>query len=167
MSERLEIPNTQITLYGSKQEIKRAMEYYRKVDIQPKLTGNEYDDRLMLMNAFVPHIKCSVCYSGNTVWNKERLIRDFKRILKNGMKALSDYLYEFLHLDCGSIAHYNKQGWIATYPTIASLHQFFKRNEYGQAVISHMPSWKADAIEIAKELDRLLDESMAVKTDAA
>jgi hypothetical protein len=158
MSERIEIPNTKITLYGAKQEIKRAMEFYKKVNIQQKLVGDEYSDRLMLMNEFVPYIKCSVCYSGNTVWNKERLIRDFKRILNKGMNVLTDYLYEFFHLDCGSIAHYNKQGWIATYPTLASLRKFFERNEYGQSVVEHMPNWKADAVEIAKEMDRLLKE---------
>jgi len=32
MSERIEIPNTKITLYGSKQEIKRAMSYLNKVN---------------------------------------------------------------------------------------------------------------------------------------
>jgi hypothetical protein len=156
MSERMEIPNTKITLYGSKQEIKSAMNYFNKANIRQKLSGDEYSDRLVLMNEFVPHIKCSVSYDGNTVWNKEKLIRDFKRVLNNGMHSLSDYLYEFFHLCCGSIAHFDKNGWIATYPTLASLRNFFERNEYGQSVVAHMPSWKADAVEIAKEMDRLV-----------
>jgi len=156
MSERIEIPNTKITLYGSKNEIKRAMSYFNEANIRQKLAGEEYSDRLILMNEFVPHIKCSITYDGNTVWNKEKLIRDFKRILNNGMKRLSDYLYEFFHLDCGSIAHFDKHGWIATYPTLASLRQFFIRNEYGQSIVEHMPHWKADAIKIAQEMNELL-----------
>jgi len=156
MSERMEIPNTKITLYGSKQEIKHTMNYFNKANIHQKLSGDEYSDRLVLMNEFVPHIKCSISYNGNTVWNREKLIRDFNKILKHGMESLSDYLYEFFHLSCGSIAHYDKNGWIATYPTLASLRKFFERNEYGQSVVAHMPSWKADAIEIAKEINELL-----------
>jgi hypothetical protein len=158
MSERIEIPNTKITLYGSKNEIKRAMSYFNEANIRQRLTDDEYSDRLMLMNEFVPYIKCSITYDGNTVWNKEKLIRDFRKILNNGMKSLSDYLYGFFHLDCGSIAHFNKQGWITTFPTMASLKQFFEKNEYGQPVIDHMPHWKADAIEIVKEMVRLLKE---------
>jgi hypothetical protein len=156
MSERIEIPNTKITLYGSKQEIKRAMSHFNKANLKHKLSGDEYSDRLVLMNEFIPHIKCSISYSGNAVWIKDKLIRDFKRILNNGMKNLSDYLYEFFHLCCGSIAHFNKQGWIATYPTLASLRKFFERNEYGQAVVAHTPQWQADAIEIATEMEQLL-----------
>jgi hypothetical protein len=152
----MEIPNTKITLYGSKEEIKSAMNYFNKANIRQKLSGDEYSDRLVLMNEFVPHIKCSISYDGNTVWNKAKLIRDFNKILKHGMESLSDYLYEFFHLCCGSIAHFDKRGWIATYPTLASLRNFFERNEYGQSVVAHMPSWKADAIEVAKEMDRLL-----------
>ncbi len=158
MPERMDISNTKITLYGSKQEIKRAMIYFNKANLRLKLSNNEYSDRLMLMNEFVPHIKCSICYGGNTVWNKERLIRDFKRILKSGMKALTDYLYEFFHLDCGSIAHYDKHRWIATYPSLASLCAFFEKNEYGQSVAEHIPNWKADAIEIVKEVNQLLKQ---------
>ena len=156
MSEHIEIPNTKITLYGSKQAIKHAMNCFNKANIRQKLSDDEYADRLVLMNEFVPHIKCSISYSGNTVWNKEKLIRNFNKILKHGMESLSDYLYEFFHLSCGSIAHFDKRGWIATYPTIASIRQFFHRNEYGQSVVAHMPSWKADAVDIAKEMDRLL-----------
>jgi hypothetical protein len=156
MSEHIEIPNTKITLYGSKQEIKHTMNYFNKANIRQKLSGDEHSDRLVLMNEFVPQIKCSISYNGNTVWNKEKLIRDFNKILKHGMESLSDYLYEFFHLCCGSIAHFDKRGWIATYPTIASLRKFFHRNEYGQSVVAHMPSWQADAVEIAQEMDRLL-----------
>ena len=158
MSERLEIPNTKITLYGSKQEIKQAINYFNQANIHSKLSGEEPSDRLVLMNDYLPNIKCAISYSGNTVWNKEKLICDFKRILNNGMHSLSDYLYEFFHLSCGSIAHFNKQGWIATYPTLASLRNFFIKNEYGEPVIAHIPSWQTDVAEIAQAMDRLLNK---------
>ncbi len=158
MSERLEVPNTKITLHGTRQEIKRAMNYFNQANIHSKLSSDESSDRLMLMNEFVPVIKCTISYNGNTVWNKEKLICDFKRILNNGMHSLSDYLYEFFHLSCGSIAHFNKQGWIATYPTLASLRNFFIKNEYGEAVIAHIPSWQTDAVEITQAMDQLLNK---------
>ncbi len=134
------------------------MNYYNQVNIQLKLSGEEHSDRLVLMNDHLPNIKCAISYNGNTVWNKEILIRDFKRILNNGMKNLSDYLYEFFHLSCGSIAHFNKQGWIATYPTLASLHNFFIKNEYGEPVTSHIPSWQSDAVETTQAMDQLLNK---------
>jgi len=158
MPERLEIPNTKITLYGAKQHIKQAINYFNQSNIQSKLSGEESSDRLVLMTDYLPYIKCAISYNGNTVWNKQRLVRDFKRILNNGMKNLSDYLYEFFHLSCGSIAHFNKQGWIATYPTLASLRNFFVKNEYGEPVITHIPSWQADAVEIAQAMDRLINK---------
>jgi hypothetical protein len=61
-----------------------------------------------------------------------------------------------LHLSCGSIAHYNKQGWIDYYPTINHLKQFFIRNEYGSRVLHHIPQWHSDAISIVKEIEPLL-----------
>jgi hypothetical protein len=158
MPERLEIPNTKITLYGAKQQIKQAINYFNKSNIQSKITGDESSDRLVLMTEYLPNIKCAISYNGNTVWNKERLIRDFKRIINNGMKNLSGYLYEFFHLSCGSIAHFNKQGWIATYPTLASLRNFFIKNEYGEPIITHIPSWQVDAVEIAQAMDRMLNK---------
>jgi len=158
MSERLEIPNTKITLYGAKQQIKQAINYFNQTSIQSKLSGDESSDRLALMNEYLPNIKCNISYSGNTVWDKQRLVRDFKRILNNSMKNLSDYLYEFFHLCCGSIAHFNKQGWIAIYPTLSSIRHFFVKNEYGEPVITHIPSWQSDAVEIAQAMDQLLNK---------
>ena len=158
MPERLEIPNAKITLYGAKQHIKQAINYFNKSNFHSKLSGDESSDRLALMTGYLPNIKCAISYNGNTIWSKDKLIRDFKRILNNGMKNLSDYLYEFFHLCCGSIAHYNKQGWIATYPTLASLRNFFVKNEYGEPVITHIPSWQSDAVEIAQAMDRLINK---------
>jgi hypothetical protein len=69
---------------------------------------------------------------------------------------LSRYFYEFLHLNCGSIAHYNIHGWIHKYPTVEHLKKFFKQNEFGKPVREWIPKWKTDAIEIVKAIEQQL-----------
>jgi hypothetical protein len=71
------------------------------------------------------------------------------------MSALTDYLYEFFHLCCGSIAHYNKHGWICEYPDIEAIKFFLLKNEYGQSVLKHQPFWASDRIEILKDVYRM------------
>ena len=66
------------------------------------------------------------------------------------------HLYEFFHLQCGSIAHYNKEGWFQTYPTLEDLKIFFKRNEYGCAVVKHPPTWYYDARLATQKMTDLL-----------
>jgi len=72
------------------------------------------------------------------------------------MGKLSDYLYKFLSLSCGSIAHYNKQGWIDVYPTVYDLRLFFVENEYGKRVLDTIPTWKTDAHRIVEEIEQIL-----------
>ena len=66
---------------------------------------------------------------------------------------LSKYFYEFLHLDCGSIAHYNIHGWIAEYPTLEHLKKFFRRNEFGRRVLDYIPYWHTDAKRIVEAIE--------------
>ena len=101
-------------------------------------------------------IKADILFDGNSVWSKKRIIKDIKRVKKGGMTKLTNHLYQFLHLCCGSIAHYNKYGWIDTYPTIEHLREFFRRNEFGQRVLDHVPHWKTDVKEIVKEIEDIL-----------
>lgn len=99
----------------------------------------------------------TVLYDGNTVWSKDKILADVKRITKNGdMTQMTNHLYEFLHLCCGSIAHYNKLGWIDTYPTVSDLKRFFANNEFGQKVIDHIPHWKTDVIGIVTGVNKIL-----------
>ena len=130
------------------------------------LIGNESKDRLLIQDVID---KCSIdaiiLYDGNIVWSYDKIISHFKKALKSGPSqmsecgsgdyCLSDYLYDFLSGSCGSIAHYNKSGWIGTYPTKEDLKSFILRNEFGQNVLSHMPSWKTDCIKIADGLIKL------------
>jgi len=47
---------------------------------------------------------------------KDSIIKNFKDIIENrDITRLKRPLYEFLHLRCGFIAHYDRYGFIATY----------------------------------------------------
>jgi len=146
------IEGTEITLYGSDKEIKFAEEKISNL----KLTGEEGEDRIALQNYVVDDVKASILYDGNSVYSKTKLISHFKRLLKNGMQSLTDELYKFFHLCCGTIAHYNKQGWIAAYPDLYALKQLFRRNDFGQIVSPSQPCWATDRIVIIEEMGKLL-----------
>lgn len=165
--------NRKITIFGSKQEIDEAAEALKGL---PDMS--EGKARLEIQRIIDEKgLKASILYDGNTVWNKTRLLKDFKKVLKAGVlghasyrsvgsmirlpvaegcPVLTKYLYEFLSLDCGSIAHYNIYGWIAEYPTVKDLRQFFIKNEYGQRVREGIPDWHTDALVIVEEMERLL-----------
>lgn len=120
---------------------------------------DEAEARLVLGRLIdVKDLRATIMYDGNTVWSKKRLIRDLQRILRDDdMSKMTDYLYEFLHLECGSIAHCNKQGWISVYPTVGDLRAFFLKNERGQHVSLSVPQWYTDAQVIVEEMARMLE----------
>lgn len=82
-------------------------------------------------------------------------------IEKRNMALLSNLAYDFLNMRCGSIAHYDRWGWIGTYPTVDHLAAFFERNEFGCPVINYLPSWAGDALAIVSEIDTMLAEYRA------
>jgi len=121
-------------------------------------------------------IRATILVNGNIVWSKKRILMNLRRIveLKRLYKdktphrhlvggvlylpaetdpVLSKYFYEFLHLDCGSAAHYNIHGWIAEYPTLEDLKKFFKKNEFGHRVLDDIPSWHTDAKRIVEAIE--------------
>ena len=106
---RKELKN-KISVYGNRKEIEEAEKLLAKVHI----LGNEYDDRLKIQQKVVPFTKASILYDGNTVWNKEKILKDIRRVIKNGMEKMSDYLYEFLHLSCGSNSEGNRKRIVFT-----------------------------------------------------
>jgi hypothetical protein len=121
----------------------------------PNLTGDEATDRLVIQKWIEEYrFKPTVLYNGNGVVRKEKIVTEFKRILKRGtLHPMSDYFYSFLTLNAGSIAHYNKVGWIREYGNSAEqLCKFFLTNEFGSNIVSYQPHWKTDCIEIGKEL---------------
>ncbi len=152
-NERIE--GTKITVYGSKSEIEEAKQEITKMS--QMLTGNEGADRLILQNKVVEKIHARILYDGNSVWNKKRLLHDLRIVMNKGMESLSNELYHFFSLDCGSIAHYDKYGWISEYPNLWALRQFFKCNEFGQSILKHQPHWATDRIVIIKEMSKMLN----------
>ena len=87
-----------------------------------------------------------ILYDGNSVWDVKRLVRQFKTFVKYyDYEHFTKYLYEFFHLQCGSFAHYNKSGWLSTYPDLESFKEFWKNNEYGSSVKDYPPAWHYDA----------------------
>ena len=110
-------------------------------------------------------LKATILYDGNQVWSRERILADVGRILKKNernspldlpMYAMTNYLYKFLTLCCGSIAHYNMLGWIDEYPTVEALKKFFIRNEFGQHVYDYVPKWKPDVRDIVSAIEAVL-----------
>jgi hypothetical protein len=145
-----------LVLYGNNHNIKEA-EIILKNNIPELPTLSEPQARIILQDCIdIQNIKADILFDGNSVWSKKRLLKDIQTVKKHGMTKLSDYLYKFLTLSCGSIAHYNKQGWIDCYPTVNGLKQFFIRNEYGNRVLYQIPKWYSDAIAIVKNIEQVL-----------
>lgn len=169
-----------IRIYGSRKTRVKAVNILLRIESLRDLT--EPEARLKIQEEMDRHRlgKDSILYSGNGVWSRTRILKNLKKIIKHGTlydskqpeivpigqilslptstgdTILSKYFYQFLHLCCGSIAHYNIQGWIAYYPTVEDLRQFFLKNEHGKRVIDDIPLWKTDVQKIVRDIERLL-----------
>lgn len=112
--------SNKITIYGSPKEIAKAKKALTRIHGLEDL--KEPEARLKIQHAIDKHkLEASILYKGNTVWNREKIIRNLKRIIKAGtlynakkpsyipigsmlrMPAigetiLSKYFYTFLHL---------------------------------------------------------------------
>jgi hypothetical protein len=148
---------SKVSIYGSAKAINVAKAELEQHVPKRLFEENEPEARRIIQSLIDDHgIKATILWDGNRVWSRKRILKDFKVIMRRGMSSLTDYLYEFFHLCCGSIAHYNKQGWICEYPDIEALRCFFKKNEFGTSVLAHQPRWASDRIEIIREIDPLL-----------
>ena len=164
-----------IRLIGSKLEVEAAEEALNELDI------NLSEDKLRPeIQKLIEQrkLKAAILYKGNSIWNRQRIIRNLKQIVKAGVlyreppgydqvgsmlrfpsrgrTRLTKYFYEFLHLCCGSIAHYNINGWVATYPTVEDLRGFFRKNEFGRRVLEDVPEWQTDVKIIVREIEDVL-----------
>ena len=147
-----------LAIYGGQVKIDACTEILNR-ELLPQITPNirEAEIRPLISALIDKHdIKADILYDGNTVWSKKKILYGIRQVKRKGMKALTDYLYQFLNLCCGSIAHYNKYGWIDVYPTISALRQFFKRNEFGETVYNHIPMWKTDVRDIVLAIENEL-----------
>jgi len=164
-----------IRIVGSRKDVdeaEAALKTIKDLDLLPEPKARLEIQRLIDDQ----NLKASILFDGNTVWSLNRIIGNLKRIIEHGVlydkkrprlipigsmlrmptvgaTILSDYFYDFLHGDCGSIAHYNIQGWVAQYPTLEDLKEFFKKNEYGHRVRDHIPGWKTDALRIVEAIE--------------
>jgi len=152
-----------ITYFGNERDITEAIAILKQHSLE---TMKEADARLLTQRLIDEnHLKASILVNGNTVWSKDRILGNLERIMKHGTlynenqkkpPILSRYFYQFLHLDCGSIAHYDIHGWIHKYPTLEHLKKFFKCNEFGKPVLEWIPKWHTDAIAIVQEIETRL-----------
>lgn len=156
MAKQLVI-DKRISIYGSNKEITIAEEIITAK--LPELPNMDERQARIALQRLIDNkkIKASILINGNSVWSYDRIIKDIKKVKKNEMQAMSKYLYSFLHLATGSIAHYSLPGWVETYPTIEHLKQYFRQNEFGQRVLTYIPRWKTDAIRIIEEIERILN----------
>jgi hypothetical protein len=155
MMKKLNI-DSRVGLYGSKKEIDQTEELI--TSHLPELPQLDEPKARLAIQQIIDNkkLKADILFSGNTVWSFDRIIRDVKKVQKNGMTAMSRYLYGFLHLSAGSIAHYSLSGWVETYPTVEHLRRFFINNEFGERVLHHLPRWKTDAIRIVESIEHIL-----------
>ena len=164
-----------ISYRGNKKEKETAKEVLSRI---PNLRQmKECVARLKIQGAIDEHnLKAGILVNGNTVWSKNKILRNTDQIMKHGTlygekrvrwtplgsmlympatpadfkPVLSKHFYEFLTLCCGSIAHYNIHGWIHHYPTVDYLKKFFQRNEFGKPVLG------TDAKRIVEEIEQKL-----------
>jgi len=169
-----------IEVSGPKNAVRKAEEMLKELKEIEHVHLEEMEEpvaRIVLQDLIdEKNIRASILVNGNYVWSKKRIllnlrrIVEFKRLYKRKTPhrelvggilylpvetdpVLSKYFYEFLHLDCGSIAHYNIHGWIAEYPTLEDLKNFFRRNEFGHRVLDDIPSWHTDAKRIVEAIE--------------
>lgn len=150
--------DSRISIYGSSKDIEDAEQALadNNVDLS---TLDEPLARLAIQSVIDEHhLKASILINGNSVWSRDRIIRDINKVVKhNNMTAMTDYLYKFLSLSCGSIAWTNRDGWISVYPTVWHLKQFFQNNEFGQRVLNHVPERFSDVYVIVGEIEQILN----------
>jgi len=101
--------------------------------------------------------KVDVLYDGNKVYPLKPIISDVDNCIKNGMEQMTQKLYVFLHTCTGSIAHYDKAGWVATYPTVAAFAQYCRCNEQGRSILDQQPWWASDRKAICKEILNMVE----------
>lgn len=102
-----------IKLYGSNaviQKEKTVIEYLN-------LTGNEYEDRLVIQQCIDDNkLKSNISYEGNTVYPFEKTVKEYRKLQKSGtLDKMSTYMYHFFMYACNDIAHYDIGGYRCYY----------------------------------------------------
>lgn len=123
------------------------------------LTGSESQDRLLIQQAIDEHdLRAGILYAGNFVWPFERSMKEFRKYNKSGsIEKLSNFFYDFLHLGCDDIAHYDKGGYIGYYDGD------FARVKRDVIFASRVPGWHTD---LQKILSAMQNEECGAKAPA-
>jgi hypothetical protein len=164
-----------IEVHGQKKAVDKAAKLLKTISNLESM--DESKARLKLQDLIDDNnIKAVIMVNENSVWSKKRILANLRRIIAAGRlygekhphrelvggiiylpaetdPILSKYFYEFLHLQCGTMAHYNIHGWIAEYPTLEHLKKFFKKNEHGKRVLDDIPFWYTDARRIVEAIE--------------
>ena len=171
--------HAQIRVIGSKKDVEKAVALVKAIPDLENIPF-EYTSRKILQQLVEDNsLKAYISFDGNDIVNSKLILVNLKRIIEKGTLydgkhpgyvavgsmlrfpvvdkcILSDYFYNFLHLHCGSIAHYNKQGWVTEYPTVDDLRAFFKKNEFGRRVLDDLPHWASDYKRTVELIEKML-----------
>jgi len=179
--------HAKIRIVGSKKDVEKAEAAVKAI---PNLENIPESEARLTLQELVEqqNLKATILFDGNSIWNSKPILVNLRRIMEqgtlyNGAKPdyvavgsmlrfpvvgeciLSDYFYQFLSLHCGSIAHYNKQGWVTTYPTVEDFKAFFKKNEYGKRVLDDVPWWATDIRRIVELIENMLFPLEAIRKE--
>jgi len=154
-----------ITYFGNEKDISEAIAILKQHKDLERM--KESEARLIIQDLIDQHqLRASILINGSTVWSRARILNNLEHIMKHGTlynaedqskpPILSRYFYNFLHLQCGSMTHYNIHGWIHKYPTIEHLKKFFKQNEFGKRVLDWIPPRMSDARTIVQAIEQQL-----------
>jgi len=143
------------TISGNTKNVSKAAKLVRDMVDKGMFSSDEGYNRLLLQTA-LDKARCEMIYNGCSVYSKDRIIHDFKICLNSGMEYMSDELYCFFINSCGTIAHYNRVGWLDWYSNKSKLKELFKRNNYGMSILDYIPDRHTDSKEIVYMMLRLL-----------
>ncbi|MBX8639707.1 MAG: hypothetical protein KIS29_05145 [Thermoplasmata archaeon] len=87
-------------------------------------------------------------FGERTQYNKERILRNVEQILEHrDIGLMNEETYRFISLHCGTIAHYDIDGWRHAYGDLRDfINLFLVRNEYGRNLQEEIrtPRWQED-----------------------
>ena len=148
MDYEVELNKKRIRIIGNQKNVEIAKELLSK--IEKSLTGRESEDRLLIQDHVSEKVRVTILYDGNTVYGEKQLLTDLDKCIEDGMESLSNDLYEFFHLYCGTIAHYNREGWIDQYPELSMVYHMLTR--------CITPDWKTDQQVIVRAMIKKLEK---------
>jgi hypothetical protein len=140
MRKEIEVGGKRVNLRGNEKNVARVERMLNELITKEVFSGDEGLNRIIIQREIADKVRCSILYAGNTVYGKETVLKDFKKIVKEGVESLTEDLYSVFHLHFGTIAHYNRQGWIANYTTINHIKELVRN--------ASIPHWYTDLEEI-------------------